>query len=252
MAEQPAEVMLMGTFHFNSPKLDAVKVDNIDVTTAESQRQLDDLAQRIVNELKPTRVLLEYDQKYDAEINARYQRYKEGAYDLPVNEIYQVGFRVAQVADLPGVASFDDRDIPWMIQPMIEYAKTHEPETLAAYEQKIADITAAMQKEQDSLSLVELLIRKNEAQEFTSNKAFYIDTNAVGAGTNFTGADAASSWWQRNFRMYALIQKAAGPGERVFVLGGSGHIAIIRDLLELDEQRHQREVLPILKLMSDG
>ncbi|MDZ7684441.1 MAG: DUF5694 domain-containing protein [Gammaproteobacteria bacterium] len=41
---------------------------------------------------------------------------------------------------------------------------------------------------------------------------------------------ATASWWHPgDFRMYALVQRAARPGERVFVLAGSGHIAILRD-----------------------
>ena len=49
-------------------------------------------------------------------------------------------------------------------------------------------------------------------------------------------ADAAAAWWQRNFRMYALIQQAAAEDERVIVIGGSGHIAILQDLLQIDQR----------------
>ena len=46
--------------------------------------------------------------------------------------------------------------------------------------------------------------------------------------------------------MYANVQKAAAPGERVLVIGGSGHIAIVADLLALDEKREAVDVRPLL------
>jgi len=66
------------------------------------------------------------------------------------------------------------------------------------------------------------------------NKDLYLVTSAAGAGTGFEGADAAARWWHRNFRMFANIQQYARPGERVLVVAGSGHTAILRDLLEID------------------
>ena len=67
-------------------------------------------------------------------------------------------------------------------------------------------------------------------------------TNAVGAGENFSGADAAASWWRRNFRMYANVQHIAQPGTRVIVIGGQGHTAVMKDLLGIDGERVGVEV----------
>jgi len=246
-AEEPAQIMLMGTFHFTSPKLDSVKVDNIDVTTPQSQVLLERMTKTIADSLKPTQVMLEYDKKYDQRINERYQQYLDGEFTLPVNEIYQLGFRVAKQAGVTSIKTFDHREVSWLAGPMNEYAKVHEPEAFSAYEKRIEDFTKAMQHQQNTLSLLELLIKQNEQSEFDANKALYIATNSIGADSNFTGADASASWWHRNFRMYSLVQRVATPGERVFVLGGSGHIAIIQDLLHLDNERSSAAVLPLLK-----
>ena len=37
---------------------------------------------------------------------------------------------------------------------------------------------------------------------------------ATGSGL-FHGADASADWWQRNLRVYALIQEHAQPGARI-------------------------------------
>jgi hypothetical protein len=62
----------------------------------------------------------------------------------------------------------------------------------------------------------------------------------------FHGADASADWWHRNLRMYALVQQHAAPGERVLVIAGSGHTAILRDLLRADADRVEVDVLPYL------
>ncbi len=42
----PAQVMLIGTFHFNDPGQDAVKTKSLDVTAAPSQQYLEELTDR--------------------------------------------------------------------------------------------------------------------------------------------------------------------------------------------------------------
>ena len=68
----------------------------------------------------------------------------------------------------------------------------------------------------------------------------------MGAGENYVGADASASWWHRNFRMYANIQKHAQPGERVLAIGGQGHTAILKDLLAIDRDRVAVDVRPYI------
>ena len=242
----PAQVMLFGTFHFVDPGKDAVKTRNIDVTTAESQEYLEALSRRIAETFRPTRVLLEYSPDNDATINERYAAYVGGTFELPVNEIYQLGFRIARLSGLESVGTWDHREIPWQAGAMIEYAKENDPAANAAWEAKIAELTAEMQHRQDTMSLRELLQFSNDPADFSRNKALYVATNDIGAGDGYSGADSSASWWHRNFRMYANVQKAAATGERVLVIGGSGHIAIVADLLALDEKREAVDVRPLL------
>jgi hypothetical protein len=241
-----ARVMLVGTFHFDDPGLDTVKVKSLDVMQAEPQAYLESLTQRIAREFRPTKVLLEYNPENETVMNERYDQYVAGDFELPENEVYQLGFRIARLAGLRGVESFDHRQIPWKAEPMLDYAQEHDPQAFADFQAEIAKITARMQQERQTLSLAELLKQHNSPEDFALNKSLYIDTNEIGAGDGWYGADAAASWWHRNFRMYGLIQKAAKPGERVLVIGGSGHVAILADLLELDAEREAADVRPLL------
>lgn len=242
----PAQVMLIGTFHFNDPGQDAVKTKSLDVTAAQSQRYLEVLTNRIASEFRPTRILLEYAEADDELLNGRYRQYVDGDFELRVNEIYQLGFRIAADSGLERIEPFDHREIEWRAEAMLDYARANDPAALETYEARIAQITASMQADQDTLTLRQLLKKHNSPADFAANKALYIQTNDIGAGDGYSGADAAASWWHRNFRMYANVQKAAQPGERVLVIAGAGHVAILADLLALDPKRAAVDVRPLL------
>jgi hypothetical protein len=234
-ADEPAQVLLVGTFHFDNPGKDTVKVADIDVFTEESQQFLQAFAQRLAD-FKPTRVLLEYSPENEDLLNQRYDDYLAGDYKLAANEIYQLGFRIARLAGLDGVQSFDHRELEWEADAMFEYAKVHDSPEMTAFNQIISSHTMEEEKARAIMSLRELLMRSNDLENDRKNMDLYLVTNSIGAGDGYSGADSSASWWQRNFRMYANIQKLAQPGERIIAIGGSGHMAILKQLLEIDQR----------------
>ena len=231
----PARVMLIGLWHFDNPGLDAVKYTPIDVMKPAEQAYLRALSARIAS-FKPTRVLLEYQPKDDPVFNQRYAGYLEGKFELRLNEIYQLGFRIAKLSGLKSVSGFDVRDVPG--DNAIWGHLMKDPALSKEFTTMIAGMSAKLNEQHKTMSLKALLQRNNHPEEDHDNKSFYLWLNPIGtADAPYMGADAATQWWQRNFRMYALIQKAAKPGERVVVIAGQGHTAILRDLLKSDRQR---------------
>ena len=234
-ASEPAQVMLIGTFHFKDPGKDIAKVKDINIFTEDSQQYLQEFARRLA-EFKPTKVLLEYNPKNEEMLNQRYKDYLSGDYELGANEIYQLGFRIARQSRLEGVQSFDHRELEWLAEPMFEYAKQHNSPEMTTFSEIIDSHTREEEKARANLVLRELLMRANDPEKERMNMDLYLATNPIGVGDGYSGADATASWWHRNFRMYANIQKAAQPGERVIVIGGSGHMAILKGLLAIDQR----------------
>ena len=245
---EPADtqVMMLGSFHFSNPGLDVVKTKQIDVTSDENQTYLLELSQRIAKQFNPDRVLIECDPKDQASINKKYQAYLQDESQLEINEMYQIGFRVAKRAGSEVPQCFDERSIQWQAEPLMKTMPQAAPETQAAFEQFIQNITGTMDKMHQTMTLRELLQAHNEPKLDVENKSLYILTNGVGAMDSFVGADAAASWWHRNFRMYANIQQNSPPSSRVLVIGGQGHVAILRDFLNWDSERAEAPILPLL------
>ena len=147
---------------------------------------------------------------------------------------------------VPTLHGFDERGIQWNAEPLFEYLQDVDTDTNARVEAWIEENAAQTDTMHSTLSLKELLLSTNDPAEDRNNRAFYIMTNPVGTDASFVGADATASWWHRNFRMYALIQRYAQPGERVLVIGGQGHTAILRRMLADDMDREAVDVRPFL------
>lgn len=240
----PAKVMLLGLFHFDNPGLDAVRYEPLDVMQSQSQTYLVELSERLAR-FAPTKVVLEYPDKSDEVINQRYAAFRSGEFALPRNEIYQLGFRVARLMRHTRVYGFDAA-APAQEIKLWDYL-ARDPATEKRLMDMIGAESARLQQLHRSGSLQDILRLSNSAEEDRRNKGFYMLLNPVAAATReFHGADASADWWHRNLRMYALVQQHAVPGERVLVIAGSGHIAILRDLLRADGDRTEVDVLPYL------
>lgn len=240
-APEPAKVMMLGTFHFANPGRDVVKSEVIDVMTDDNQTYLSGLATRLAS-FRPTDVLVECMPSVQARHDAAYAAWRNGKAVLGVNESQQIGFRVAKEVGLDGVTCFDEGDVHWNGGPLFDYIGAHDPDQKVAMDGIFASLSARETREQTTLPLPELLRLTNDPERDRENKNLYIMTNAVDAGGGFVGADASASWWHRNFRMYANVQKAAAPGHRVLVIAGAGHTAILKDLLAVDGQRVAEDV----------
>lgn len=240
--KEPGNVLMMGIFHFSNPSLDTVKTDKIDVSTPDNQQYLISLAQRIAKEYKPNHVLVECDPKQQTTLNKSYKSFIAGNADLPIGETYQIGFRIAKHMGTEPPICYDEREIQWKSGPLMVAMPNIAPEVQQDFNRFITKITNRIAHMQSNMDLSTLLKAHNNSEFDALNKSLYLLTNSVGAGANFEGADAAASWWHRNFRMYANIQSLAKPNTRIFEIGGQGHTAIMKDFLESDSKIESEDI----------
>lgn len=242
---EPAEVLLFGTFHFKDAGLDVVQVEDVDIFSEENQAYLEQLTDRLAA-FQPTAVLLEYNPENEDSMNERYRQYVEGTFELPANEVFQLGFRIARKAGLERVYSFDHREVHWEAQPLLSYTQASEPAQWETFQETIKNIEREEKEVRAELSLAQLLARQNDAERDRLNRDLYISMNVIGVDDNWVGANATASWWERNFRMYARLQHHAVPGSRIIAIGGSGHMAILNQLLATDSKRQAEPPQPYI------
>jgi len=245
LAKENADVMFMGTFHFANPGADVVKTGQINVMTEPNQAYLERLTTTISEAFAPTHVLLECDPSEQQNYETKFNSYLNNNFDLGSNENYQLGFRIGRKSKAK-IICYDEREVVWDAQALMQWLANENGKVKASFDKTIQTITQEMEDMHKTMTLQQILVASNLPEEDVKNKALYIMLNDVGSGENFEGADAAASWWHRNFRMYANIQRQAQPGTRVFVIGGQGHTAILKDFLAMDPSRNAKSVMPLL------
>jgi predicted proteasome-type protease len=72
----------------------------------------------------------------------------------------------------------------------------------------------------------------NDPAQIASDHGVYAHFARVGAGDTYVGADLVAAWYKRNIRIFANLQQIAEPGDRILVIFGGGHAAILRELVE--------------------
>lgn len=229
---EPAQVMVLGTWHFENPGLDVVKVEVADVLEPAPQAELEAIADAL-SRFRPTVVVVEAPRSTGPRLDSLYRAYRAGTHTLPRNEVQQLGFRLAARMGLDGVVPADEPgDFPF--GAVMEYAAANDPAMVAWITETTAEISAETSRRHRELSLAEHLRAKNDPAELRSGHAKYVRVASVGAGDGFAGAELLADWYERNIRIFSNIQRVAAPGERVLVIFGAGHAPILRELIDYD------------------
>lgn len=247
-----AEVLLLGTFHFKDAGLDGYKPEvDIDILSEVRQREVAEVVDALATRFRPTKIAVEARGDWARRIvDKEYPAHLQGGFELPANEVYQVGFRLAKQLEhatlypvdaagrryenLPtdgdGMAYARALGQEGLLQgPWSErYAALHRHEDLAKAGRPLRDTLLAMNTEERLLA---------------GHGQYLLGGIALGTGDGYPGADHVSGWWyNRNLRIFANIRRIAEPGDRILVLIGAGHVPIIRHAVQASPEFRLVEV----------
>ncbi len=224
-----AQVMILGTYHFANPNQDYVKSNFDDHLSEKRQAEIADVVARLAR-YQPTRIVVEA-QPTDTIVNVRYTAYLAGTHTLSASEMQQLGFRLAKQLGHQKLYLCDhklDMDIEGVVKAAQETGNTA---FLTSFQSLIAEVQA-LQERATKQTVLANLIEGNEAKLIDWGRQSYLQMTRVRGKDSFIGADVVADWYRRNFRIAANIaQVIESPDDRVLVLFGHGHAAILRDAL---------------------
>lgn len=227
---EPAQVMVLGTYHFANPGLDVVKTEVADVLSPEKQREIREVVEALAR-FRPTKIAVEERPTAAPRLDSLYRAYRAGQYELSRNETDQLGFRLAARFDHPRVYPIDHKgEFPF--EAVMEYAQAHDSAFVEYVQRTLAEVTAEENRRQKELSIGQNLRERNDPQRIAAEHGAYMRFAQVGAGDTYVGADLVSKWYERNVRIFSNLQRIAEPSDRILVIFGSGHAAILRELIE--------------------
>ncbi|GAB2963169.1 hypothetical protein GCM10027048_35000 [Hymenobacter coalescens] len=261
---KPAELLLLGTFHFHNPGADIVKTKTFDVLAPKAQAELETMTGRL-SQWRPDKVFVEWDWSNQAELDALYQLYLGGQYEQAIvarypkpgqrdfylkNEIIQLAFRTAKKAGLPRVYAFDYTKTTF---PFDSVQKAMQQAQQSALIQRVGETLQKVEAEQNrklsTLTLTQLLLDFNAPGSIREDKGVYLDLlNKAGSIGSFAGSWLVSEWYRRNLYMYSVVQKTVEPADqRVLVLAGSAHTAMLREFAQYDSRFQLKELREVVK-----
>lgn len=232
-----AKVLVVGTFHFDYPGLDVHQIsdeDKVDVLSGSKQKEVMELA-AYIKRFNPNKIAIEAFPEWNAA--EKLEAYRHGKSELGRDERYQLGIRLAAELDLDTIYSIDAGTLADDLEKL-------NPEFTDALFQDFD-----FQSDDPMDSLIGNWMDDEDKLAKNSNLLDYFkhinsrESHQYGYGIYLTGdfkldhmrgADIISIWWyNRNIRIFRKLQEITeGKEDRILVLFGNGHAAVLRQLLE--------------------
>lgn len=238
--QKKVEVLLIGTSHWNNYQrrgLDVAQTSEIDILSEKYQKDLHKIILSIRN-FNPDKIFVERTIDQQSELDSMYQAYRTGNWDWDDSrrsEVFQLGFRVAKMLDHERVIGVDFRDASFPYDSLMNVMeKAKQLDLIKLSNQFIS----GFEEDYDSLvdrgkSLQEILFFLNGKKYRSQDLGWYLNiANQGGDIDNNIGSVLATEWIKRNVFTYSLIQKYVdSTDERIMVLLGASHIAVIENLI---------------------
>jgi hypothetical protein len=215
----PAQVLIVGTYHFANPGLDLNNVEVDDVLAPKRQEEIAALV-KAVGAFDPNFVAVEWPA---AATDEKYGAYRKGALPESRNEVVQLGFRLAAQQDIARVHGIDaPGDFPF--EAVQAWAAANGQEARLGAMLESAQAMTARTTEQLKTRTVGAMLRDfNTPAAIEQAQSFYADLLRFGAGDEQPGAELNAAWGKRNHIICAKLLQALKPGDRAVVFYGQGH-----------------------------
>ncbi|WP_223652044.1 DUF5694 domain-containing protein [Hymenobacter psoromatis] len=269
-AQEPAmpttkiKVYIVGTFHFNASAADLIHGKAVDMRTPQKQRELDELVSKL-QKTQADKVFVEYQLQDQPHVDSTYALYRQKRLKAGNNEVYQLGYRLADKLNRPRVYCADAQ-LGLDFDATQAYAKQHGQNAiingfmevqpgdsvgqLLASRNRLRKVALPAGGEFPGATLLEQFKVANSAAFDRANMDGYLLTLArIGGGNNYVGADVAGDYFKRNVRIYSnlLRQVDVKRDKAIVLIIGAGHASLLKSILRYNSLFEVAEVLPLLE-----
>ncbi|WP_339251362.1 DUF5694 domain-containing protein [Sporosarcina sp. FSL W8-0480] len=239
-------ILLLGTFHMGETA-DVYVTETDDLFSETRQKEIREVVEQLAT-FKPTKVAVEVEKKWDAALNEKYDAYIKGDYDLEMNEVFQLGFRIAKKAGLSKVNAID-----WMEKgsrrktsgEVYQWAKENQPKLFQ-------EIFGWLEDGHDLLAIGNRTVKEwfsyaNEPEVIKQHHRMNLNIARLKEVEAYVGIDWLVWWYERNLILFSNLMDLATSGdERILFIVGSGHVEIVGNFLRESGAVVIEPVLPYL------
>ncbi len=227
-------LLILGVFHFANPGLDSHKSEHPrEVVSERRQAELAVLLDQLAA-FEPTKIAVEVLPRHGAWLDAQYREYRSTKRAAGPNEVYQLGFALADRLGHAHVFPVDARGRRYRpyIDPSRAAARWGQQarvnSELAARYERYYDWQDSLYEQ---MSLSEYLAFINSPEILRLSHGPYVSGDiAVHNERSYPAADHVSGWWyDRNLRIFANVASLTEQrDERILLVIGAGHVPILQ------------------------
>lgn len=248
---KPRRLVLLGSFHFKDAGLDEYKPSHsFDALSERRQGEIAEVIDRL-DAFDADVVCVERRPERQESLDEGFASFVADGGELPPNEVYQVGFRLAAREGLQGVEAVD-APARWL-EPRTDVGQwCHDNDRAelleSPYQVPGYAYLQRFDRQIDQWHLIDTLLAMNAQSRLEASHGMYLTgTFAAGDGQVYPGADAfVSTWHNRNLRIFQNIINATEPGDNVVVVMGAGHVPLIRHMAQCSPEFELVEVHELL------
>ena len=236
-------IMILGSGHLAPSGMDTFNYKMDDVLAPKRQSEIEQLVAQL-KPFRPTKIALEADERFDAEINANYQGYLKGTYELARGEGDQIGFRLAKHLGHPKMYCVDywPEHRPVLDEIDIDYdvfAEAHTQEHFLSQPPPEGKITqdaggTTWVEPEKYEPIIDMYIRLNQPEGRRADHQAYLRSARIGLGPQYPGANwVAHLWYARNLKIFVNITRITeSAADRILLIIGAGHVFLVQQFLE--------------------
>ncbi|PEB51091.1 hypothetical protein CON65_00995 [Bacillus pseudomycoides] len=223
MEEHKPKVLVLGSCHMS---------EHEELLSDRRQAEIEELVS-FVQKFSPTKIAVEVITDENDRLNEQFKQYKLGTYKLVLNEIDQIGFRMAanlqheQIYAVDWMGGSDVTDV-WEVHG---WAKKNQPQLFEEIFGWVPELELT-----DDKSVLDFYKELNDPVLLNKLHKLYVNMARIGDFGHYVGMEWLTWWYKRNLIMYSNIARLIdSPEERILFIVGSSHCSIVSKFLEEGE-----------------
>jgi len=176
--------MILGSFHFQG-SLDVVQTETEILMYKEKQQEINVVVKKL-SEFNPTKVAVEVEKQNNRTLTDNYHDYIKNKFDLTVNEIHQLGFKLSKRLNLENIFGID-----WMenigqksINEVLDWAHQNQP---TLYQKIMSEYISKLDVNLSDLSVSDALRKLNNKERIKLDHQMYMQVSKIGNNNEYIG-----------------------------------------------------------------
>lgn len=246
--QKKTQVLLLGSFHFDNPGLDVAKFENANILSAQRQKEVLEVVEKI-KQFKPDKIFIETPVERQPQLDSSFSKYKTGELKLGASETHQIAYRVAKELNHAGLYAVDYTEANFPFDSLMQSATAAKQfGFLDMVKQTLGAIEKDFNESLKTKTVKEILLQHNSAEYIKMAVGVYYEFLIAGEKGNHVGSYLTSEWWRRNMVIYEnVLKRLDGKEERILILFGSGHTALLHEMMKYNQKL---ELVPLAEVMK--